>query len=118
MLRSSKEMKNYTLQAKDGKIGRCKDFLFDDQFWTVRYMVANTGKWLPGRKVLISPISLEKPDWVSMRLPVRLTKEQIEVLKKKRQAADVTPCQPSYLFPVFGQIVVIVQLIFIHALHR
>jgi len=78
MLRSAKEIKNYVLQAKDGKIGRCKDFLFDDQFWTIRYMVASTGKWLPGRKVLISPISLEDPDWVSMLFPVRLTKEQVE----------------------------------------
>ena len=78
MLRSAKEIKNYVLQAKDGKIGRCKDFLFDDQFWTIRYMVASTGKWLPGRKVLISPISLEDPDWISMMFPVRLTKEQIE----------------------------------------
>ena len=78
MLRDLKEIKDYILLAKDGEIGRCKDFLFDDRYWTVRYMVADTGKWLPGRKVLISPISLEKPDWQTRKFPVDLTKERIE----------------------------------------
>lgn len=78
MLRSVKELYNYVLSAKDGEIGRCKDFLFDDRWWTIRYMVADTGKWLPGRKVLVSPISLGKPDWPSRKFPVRLTRAQIE----------------------------------------
>ena len=78
MLRGVKEIRNYVLQAEDGEIGRCKDFLFDDRYWAIRYMVADTGKWLPGRKVLVSPISLGEPDWASRLLPVRLTKKRIE----------------------------------------
>jgi len=30
MLLSVKKLRNYVLQAEDGEIGRCKDFLFDD----------------------------------------------------------------------------------------
>ena len=78
MLRSVKELDNYVLEAEDGEIGRCKDFLFDDRFWAIRYMVADTGKWLPGRKVLVSPISLGEPDWDSRLFPVRLKKNRIE----------------------------------------
>jgi hypothetical protein len=78
MLRSLNEMLNYVLSATDHEIGRCRDFLFDDEHWTIRYMVADTHKWLPGRKVLISPISLGEPEWGNQRFPVNLTKEQIE----------------------------------------
>jgi sporulation protein YlmC with PRC-barrel domain len=78
MLRDLNKIKGYVLLAEDGEIGRCKDFLFDDRHWTVRYMVADTGKWIPGRKVLISPVSLGRPEWDTKRLPVRLTKEKIE----------------------------------------
>lgn len=78
MLRSSKEIMGYVLLASDGEIGRCKDFLFDDVWWAVRYMTADTRKWLPGRKVLISPINLGTPDWQTRRLPVELSKAQIE----------------------------------------
>ena len=78
MLRSTNEILNYVLLATDDELGRCKDFLFDDRFWTVRYMVADTRKWLPGRKVLVSPSSLGEADWASRRLPVRLPRETIE----------------------------------------
>ena len=78
MLRSLNELYNYVLMAEDGDIGRCKDFLFDDRYWTIRYMVADTAKWLPGKKVLISPISLGTPDWKNRRFQVFLTQEKIK----------------------------------------
>jgi len=90
MLRSLKELKNYALEAKDGKIGRCKDFLFDDEHWTIRYMVADTGKFLPGRKVLISPISIGSPEWIRQVFPVRLTKEWIKNAPGLDQDAPVS----------------------------
>jgi len=78
MLRSLRELDGYKLEATDGEIGHCRDFLFDDRDWTVRYMVADTGGWLSGRKVLISPAQLGEPAWNHRRLPVALTRQQIE----------------------------------------
>lgn len=78
MLRSTKELRGYKLAAADGPIGTVKDFLFDETHWTIRWMVADTGDWLPERKVLISPITLGEPDWHSQLFPVRLTKSEIE----------------------------------------
>ena len=56
MLRSIKQLHGAKLGASDGEIGHVKDFYFDDQNWAVRYVVADTGSWLPGRQVLISPM--------------------------------------------------------------
>jgi len=78
MLRSLVEPEGYKLDALDGSIGHCSDFLFDDEQWAIRYMVADTGGWLTGRKVLISPAQLGEPDWERRRLPVELTSKQIE----------------------------------------
>ena len=78
MLRSLKGMLIYGLEAADGDIGRCRDFLFDDRRWVVRYVVVDTGKWLPDRKVLISPAVVKDADWNRMRLVVTMTKAQIE----------------------------------------
>jgi hypothetical protein len=77
MLRSLNAMLGYRLAATDGEIGRCHDFLFDDRQWVIRYMVADTRAWLPGRKVLVSPVALGTPDWMSAEFPVDLTREQI-----------------------------------------
>jgi len=55
MLQSIKQIYRNKLGATDGEIGQVNDFYFDDKSWAVRYVVADTGTWLPGRQVLISP---------------------------------------------------------------
>jgi len=78
MLRSVKDLDDYVVGATDGIIGHVKDFYFDDKAWVIRYLVVNAGTWLSSRKVLISPISIARPDWTEKILPVRITKEQVK----------------------------------------
>ena len=59
MLRTAGELKGVTIEAMDGDIGSVQDLYFDDQTWTVRYLVVDTGTWLPGRQVLISPFAFQ-----------------------------------------------------------
>jgi hypothetical protein len=78
MLHSVKHLYGSKLGASDGDIGHVKDFLFDDQSWVVRYVVADTGDWLPGRQVLISPHAFVSLDWTGKLLLLRLRRNQIE----------------------------------------
>jgi len=78
MLRSLKEIEGYRLDATDGELGRVKDFYFDDHAWVIRYLVADTGDWLPKRKVLISPEAAGEPDCSGRIVPVSLTTRQVE----------------------------------------
>jgi len=78
MLRSIKELRGYTIRATDGDVGKVRTFYFDDRFWTVRYLVADTGNWLVDRLVLLSPLALGEPDWDGKVFPVTLTTEQVE----------------------------------------
>ena len=78
MLRQAKEFKSYKLRARDGDIGNAREFYFDDRYWTVRYLVADTGGWLSDRQVLISPYALGPANEAERVLPVDLTKRQIE----------------------------------------
>lgn len=78
MLRTVKSLQGHRLRAADGELGKVKEFYFDDADWVVRYLVADTGNWLTGRRVLISPRSLGKPTGSDDVLPVSLTRQQIE----------------------------------------
>ena len=78
MLIKAKALKGYSLRSLDGDIGSASEFLFDDRFWAVRYFVANTAGWLVGRKVLISPFSLNSVNSSDEKVSVQLTKKQIE----------------------------------------
>jgi hypothetical protein len=78
MLRSIKSLRGYSLRATDGKVGKSHGFYFDDQTWTVRYLVVDTGTWLLDRLVLLSTASLGNPEWERKVFPVGLTMEQVE----------------------------------------
>jgi len=78
MLRSLKVLQGYTVRATDADIGQVHDFYFHDGTWLIRYLVVDTGHWLPGRKVLIPPGALRKPSWTAFAFPVALTRGQVE----------------------------------------
>ncbi len=78
MLRTMKDLHGFTIGASDGDIGSVKDFYFDDVSYTVRYVVVDTGGWLSGRQVLLSPIAFRAMDWEHRRITAALTKAQVE----------------------------------------
>ena len=78
MLVNTAEWKGLAIRATDGEIGKVDEFYFDDDSWAIRYLTVETGGWMGGRPVLISPISVVHADWPARRLDVALTKEQIQ----------------------------------------
>lgn len=77
MLRSIKDIEHYAIAATDGVIGRVRDFYFDDEAWAIRYLVVETDGSTPRRKVLISPIAVNAPNWAEKVLPVAISRAQV-----------------------------------------
>jgi uncharacterized protein YrrD len=73
-----KDIRGDAIVARDGMIGSVDDVYFDDERWAVRYLVVDTGDWLPGRKVLISPRSVMPIQQTKTALRVALSREQVE----------------------------------------
>lgn len=78
MLREVKGLRGVVLRAQDGEIGSVDDILFDDELWTARYFVVDTGGWLDSRKVLIAPATLGLLEGERQALRVHLTRDQVE----------------------------------------
>ena len=78
MLQNIKELYDSKISASDGEIGHIKDFYFDDESWEVRYLIVDTGSWLTGRVVLLTPHSFGALDQTTKTLHIKLTKKQIE----------------------------------------
>ena len=78
MLYKAKTLKGFKLKGKDGEIGKVKELYFDDKYWTVRYLVAETGSWLSSQQVLISPYALLDVNEEEKYVSVDLTMSQIE----------------------------------------
>jgi hypothetical protein len=102
MLRSMKDLTKYTFKAKDGDVGRVHDFYFDDSTWTVRYLVVDTGRWLPGRQVLLSPQSIERMDWEAREIHLDLSRKKIEDGPQPAQDSPVSRQHEQELHAHYG----------------
>lgn len=78
MLRSARGLVGFTIGASDGDMGQIETLYFDDQHWTVRYFVVDTSEWLSGHQGLVSPVCVRRPEWQARRLPVALTRAQVQ----------------------------------------
>lgn len=78
MLRNTNDLKGLAIQGTDGEVGTAREFYFDDDSWAIRYLIVETGGWLGGKQVLISPRSISDIDWQNRRVDVALTKSQVE----------------------------------------
>ena len=77
MLHKATTLERYRLDSLDGLIGKVNDFYFDDQYWAVRYLVAETGNWLAGKQVLISPYALVAVATETEHIAIELSTKQI-----------------------------------------
>ncbi len=77
-LRSLREVDGYDVAATDGEaVGTVTDFLLDADGWVIRYLVVDTGRWLPGRKVLVAPGWARRVEWVDGRIELDRDREQV-----------------------------------------
>lgn len=88
MLQGINDLHGLSIRTADGHLGAVADLYFDEAHWIVRYLVVDTGKWLPGRRVLISPASAHVIDWAGHTVLLDLTCEQV------KNSPDVTTDKP------------------------
>jgi hypothetical protein len=88
MLGSINRLNGYAIQATDGEVGKIDEFYFDDAGWRVRYLVADTGNWLTGRRVLLPVATLTALSRESHIATISLTRKQVE------DSPDINPEQP------------------------
>jgi uncharacterized protein YrrD len=76
MLHMAHKVAGAVVKGTDGDIGTLEDFYFEENRWTVRYLLVDTGKWFSGKRVLISPMSV-RSGWGKTGVRLGLTKDQV-----------------------------------------
>jgi hypothetical protein len=74
---------------EDARLGKVHEFYFDDQTWIIRYLVADTGTWMPGKKLLIEPIHFGAVDDRRFQLRLKMSEREL------RGSADVLDNRPD-----------------------
>jgi len=102
MLRSVQDMLGYRIHAVDEDIGSVENFYFDDEAWVIRYLIVDTGNWLPGRRVLISPEAIVKVGELDRGVFLSVTKERVEGAPSIREDLPVSRQEEARLAHYYG----------------
>jgi hypothetical protein len=102
MLFRTSSLAGFAVQATDGGIGTVSDLLFDDHSWSIRWLVIDTGRFMPGRKVLIHPQAVGMTVHDQDQLLVSLTKAQIEGSPDIQADAPVSRQMEEHLNDYYG----------------
>lgn len=68
----------YTVIGNDGEIGEVVDVYFDEEMWTVRYIVVKTGAKFLSEKLFVSPVSIDKIDHSDELIRLGITKDEAQ----------------------------------------
>jgi uncharacterized protein YrrD len=77
-LRSCNEVAGYAIGATDDQLGHVVDFLFDEDDWSVQYLVADPRDLWPGKHVLIPASRVENVDWADHKVMVDMRRDEVE----------------------------------------
>jgi hypothetical protein len=103
ILTSANGLKDFSLLATDGEIGKVINFIVDDANWTVRYLIVDTAKWLAGKTVLISPMWNKSINWADRMMIVDLSQEQIEQSPEYDPLAPIERIYEINLYKHYGK---------------
>lgn len=102
MRTTSNALCDFTVYANDAEIGRIKDIYFDDESWDVRYLVVDTRRWLPGRKVLLAPRHVAMLDPRTQVVRFDMTRDQLKDAPSLDEHLPVTRSHEIALHDFFG----------------
>jgi hypothetical protein len=104
MLHLARKIRGAIVRATDGEIGTVADFFFEEPRWAVRYLLVDTGRWLSGKRVLVSPMSVTPP-WTRAGVHLTLTKDQVwhspEIDHDALSRARETEVLDYYGYPIY-----------------
>jgi hypothetical protein len=67
----------YRICATDGVAGRIRDFYLEGNRWKLAYVLINTSRWRPWRRMFIPVAALTAPDPDARTFQVPLTRQQV-----------------------------------------
>ena len=103
-LRTTSVVGKYHIMALDGEIGHVEGFLFDDEALTIRYAVADTRNWWPGKKVLLPTALIICISWAEGNAYVGISRERIVHAPEFDEKQPVTREYEAKLFAYYERL--------------
>ena len=77
-LRSTIEVRRYSVQAHDGLLGHVDEFLVDSLDEEIHYLAVDTGECLNGRRVMVPPEWITSVNWKIRQIRLNCHKDAVK----------------------------------------
>ena len=88
-LRSFNIVNGFSIACVDGSLGDVEDMIFDDENWTIQYIVVDTHKFLPSKNVLVPPRAVQEVAWQDATMHLDMKKADLKALPSFQSLDDV-----------------------------
>jgi hypothetical protein len=102
-LHATREVIGYHIHATDGNIGHVEDLIVDDENWAIRFIVADSQNWLPGKQVILSPRWIKRVQWADSSVYFDLTREFVKNSLEFNVSKPISREYEAFLLEHFGQ---------------
>ncbi|HZW11970.1 MAG TPA: PRC-barrel domain-containing protein [Noviherbaspirillum sp.] len=75
---SCKDVMSYAIRTPDESFGHVEDLLFDDDDWSVQFLVIDPRNWWPGKPVLVSPSLIDHISSEDRSVVMGITRDELE----------------------------------------
>jgi sporulation protein YlmC with PRC-barrel domain len=102
-LRSTRELTGYLVYGINGEVGKLEDFIIDDDTWQLDFLVVDTGNWLSGKKVLLSPRCITEISWSRSSIFVNMPSDEIESRDEYDPYQPVNIVEEHHFYDYYGR---------------
>jgi hypothetical protein len=99
---SMEEVKGYRIRAMDDEIGYVQEFIVDQPFWVIRYLVVDRHALFPGKTLLLSPACITHVNRSEKEVRVELSRDIIQSAPEYRTDQAITREYEMSLFKHYG----------------
>ena len=89
-LHSTYDVEGRRIHATDGEFGHIVDFIIDDEYWAIRYLIVDTINWWPSPNMLISPKWIDNIGMDDFKVYVNVKSETVKHAPEYKADAELT----------------------------
>jgi hypothetical protein len=97
------EVLGYTFRNDKEDFGLVHDLIVEDDSWIIRHLVVDTGKWMPGRKVLIPADWIRTVSWKDRTITAPFSRQLVRSSPPFDPAAPVNHDFVGQLYDYYGR---------------
>ena len=102
-LRSAHDVAGYQVNGTDGEVGHVEDLIVDVENWSIRYIIVDTRRFLPGKHVIVSPDWIDDMDWSRRRMTLDVTSEMFNKAPAYEAGQEIDRDCEKKLYDHFGR---------------